>query len=146
MTRILFVLLFALPMLTSHSVVADDEAETVLINVNSNQGQVQGMAMDLASKLAQADKNVRIVLCGAAAELALEENIPSALRPRDVSPKEIMLEAASLGATVHVCHLFLPNTRFGQYDEDDLVEEASVISAEELAELVMNAEIRRFSY
>ena len=146
MIRILFVLLFALPMLASQSVVADDEAETVLINVNSDQRQVQGMAMELASKLAQADKNVHIVLCGAAAELALEENIPSALRPRDVSPKEIMLEAASLGATVQVCHLFLPNTRFGQYDEDDLVEEASVISAEALAELVMNAEIRRFSY
>lgn len=146
MIRTLFVLLFALPMLASQSVVADDEAETVLINVNSDQRQVQGMAMELASKLAQADKNVHIVLCGAAAELALEENIPSALRPRDVSPKEIMLEAASLGATVQVCHLFLPNTRFGQYDEDDLVEEASVISAEALAELVMNAEIRRFSY
>ncbi|MCK8515097.1 hypothetical protein M0534_01955 [Methylonatrum kenyense] len=146
MTRILFLLLIALPLLASQPVFADDGTETVLINVNSDQGQVQGMAMELATKLVQADKEVRIVLCGDAAELALEENIPSSLRPRDVSPKEMMLEAVSLGATVQVCHLFLPNTRFGQYDEDDLVEDASVISAEELAELVTKSEIRRFSY
>lgn len=145
MTRVLFVLLFATSLFaaTAH---ADEDSESILINVNSSQGQVQGMAMELASKLAQEDKEVRIVLCGDAAELALEENIPSSLRPRDVSPKEIMLEAASLGATLHVCHLFLPNTRFGQYDEDDLVEEASIISAEDLAELVMKRDIQRFSY
>lgn len=146
MIRLLYVLFIALPLLAAQTAFADEEAETVLINVNSDQGQVQGMAMELATKLVQADKEVRIVLCGDAAELALEENIPSSLRPRDVSPKEMMLEAVSLGASVHVCHLFLPNTRFGQYDEDDLVEQASVISAEELAELVTRGDIRRFSY
>ncbi len=134
--------LLALPF----TAVAEDEPDSFLISLNSAEGQVQGMALELATKLAQRDKEVMVLLCGDAGDLALEENIPSALRPRDISPKEMMLEAASLGATVKVCHLYLPNSGFRQYDVDDLVEEVTEANAEDIAEYMLKPRVRTFSY
>ncbi|SEP07385.1 DsrE family protein [Aquisalimonas asiatica] len=125
---------------------ADDDGRDILMLVNSDEDQVQGMAMSMASELAQRDHSVHIILCGEAAELALEENIPSALAPRDISAKELMQEAMSFGATAEVCHLFLPNSGYRQYEEEDLLEEVTVNNPEEQAEMISDGDTRVISY
>lgn len=125
---------------------ADEEPRDILLLVNSDEDQVQGMAMAMASELAQRDHDVHIILCGEAAELALEENIPSALAPRDISAKELMQEAMSFGATAEVCHLFLPNSGYRQYEEEDLLEDVTVNNPEEQAEMMSDGNTRVISY
>lgn len=126
--------------------VADSEPEAFLISINTEEGQVQGMALTLATTLAQEGKEVRILLCGEAGELALEQNIPPSLRPRDISPKEMMMEAVSLGATVQVCELFLPNSGYRQYEASDLVPEVDEAKASEIAEFMLQSGVQTFSY
>lgn len=121
-------------------------AADVLMFVNSGDNQVQGMAMTLASKLAQQEQTVRIVLCGEAAELGLQEFIPEALAPRNVSSKELMQEAMSFGATVQVCHLFLPNSGYRQYEEQDLLEEVTVNDPEEQAQEISRDDLRVMTF
>ncbi|MFO7859210.1 MAG: DsrE family protein [Ectothiorhodospiraceae bacterium] len=118
----------------------------VLMFVNSGDNQVQGMAMTLASNLSQQDESVHIVLCGDAAELGLEEFIPEALAPRNVSSKELMQEAMSFGATVQVCHLFLPNSGYRQYEEEDLLQEVTVNDPEEQAEMLSEDDPRVLTF
>ncbi len=124
----------------------DDDLRDVLMLVNSEEDQVQGMAMSMASELAQRDHDVRVILCGEAAELALEENIPQALAPRDVSAQELMQEAMSFGAQMEVCHLYLPNSGFHQYEEEDLLEDVTVNNPEEKADLLSRGDMRVISY
>ncbi|MFV8835716.1 DsrE family protein [Aquisalimonas sp.] len=132
--------------LLAGSALADDQPRDILMLVNTEEDQVQGMAMSMASELAQRDHHVHIILCGEAAELALEENIPSALAPRDISSKELMQEAMSFGATVEVCHLFLPNSGYRQYEEEDLLDEVTVNNPEEQAEMISDGNTRVISY
>lgn len=125
---------------------ADDDPRDVLILVNSEQDQVQGLAMTTASELAQRDHSVNIILCGEAAELGLEEYIPQTLAPRDVSSKELMQEAMSFGATVEVCHLYLPNSGYRQYEEEDLLDNVTVNNPEDKAEMISRDDLRVLSY
>ncbi|MEX0730141.1 MAG: hypothetical protein WED00_07035 [Aquisalimonadaceae bacterium] len=140
------ILLVSFLLAMSFTVAAEDEPEAFLISINSDEGQIQGMAISLATTLARKDKEVRILLCGEAGELALEQNIPPSLRPRDISPKEMMLEAMTLGATVQVCELFLPNSGYRQYQESDLVSEIEQANAEEIADFMLRPNVRTFSY
>lgn len=126
--------------------VAEEPPRDVLLLVNSEQDQVQGSAMTLASQLAQRDHSVHIILCGEAAELGLEEFLPQTLAPREVSAKELMQEAMSFGATVEVCHLFLPNSGYRQYEEEDLLGEVTVNRPEDKAEMISAPNVRVISY
>ena len=125
---------------------ADDDPRDVLMLVNTEEDQVQGLAMTTASELAQRDHSVHIILCGEAGELGLEEYIPQTLAPRDVSSKELMLEAMSFGANVEVCHLFLPNSGYRQYEEEDLLDEVTVNNPEDKAEMISRDDLRVLSY
>ncbi|MDN3517483.1 DsrE family protein [Aquisalimonas lutea] len=125
---------------------AQDDSPDVLMLVNTSSNQVQGMAMSMASHMARQDHAVDIVLCGEAAQLGLQEYIPEALAPRDVSAKEIMQEAMSFGASVEVCHLYLPNSGYHQYTEEDLLNEVTVNDPEELAQTMARDDVRVITY
>jgi predicted peroxiredoxin len=144
------VLVLCVAVLTWPLAAAADEGEApeaLVITLNSGQGQVQGAALELAGYLAREDgKDVHVVLCGEAGELALEQNIPPALEPRSVSPKEMLMEAMTAGAEVYLCHLFLPNARIRQYDEDDLVDGITQIGPAAMAELVQQPLTRILGY
>lgn len=126
--------------------IAQDDSPDVLMLVNTSSNQVQGMAMTMASQMARQDHDVDIVLCGEAAQLGLQEYIPEALAPRDISSKEIMQEAMSFGATVEVCHLYLPNSGYRQYTEEDLLNEVTVNDPEELAQTMARDDVRVITY
>jgi intracellular sulfur oxidation DsrE/DsrF family protein len=78
-------------------------------NVTSADNQAQGMAMVLATQMVEQKASVRILLCGPAGQLALKTYEPAALKPRNVTPKQMMAGLMKAGATVEVCALFLPN-------------------------------------
>lgn len=77
-------------------------------NVTSADNQAQGMAMVLATQMVEQKASVRILLCGPAGQLALKTYEPAALKPRNVTPKQMMAGLMKAGATVEVCACSCP--------------------------------------
>ena len=124
------------------SAFAQNPTET-FFNVTSADNQTQGMAMVLASQMAEQKAAVRILLCGPAGQLALKAYEPPALKPRNVTHKQMMAGLIKGGATVEVCALFLPNA---DKAPSDLVEGVTVAKPPEVAAYMVKPGVRAFGF
>lgn len=122
--------------------VAQTTAET-FFNVTSADNQAQGMAMVLATQMVEQKAAVRILLCGPAGQLALKTYEPAALKPRNVTPKQMLLGIMKAGATVEVCALFLPNA---DRTPADLLEGIAVAKPPEVAAYMLKPGVRAFGF
>lgn len=89
------------------------QAQELFVKVNSPSPMTQGEAMVLANTALEQKANVRILLCDAGGDLALAEQDAAkqtVLKPRDVTPHQMLQGAIKAGAQVQVCALYLPNT------------------------------------
>lgn len=102
-------LLLALTLLfsTGGALAADD---LWLVMLTSGDVQTQGMALVLATEAQRQGTPVRVLLCDEAGKLALKDFTPPTLKPRDVTPKQMLQGLMQNGAQVQVCALFLPNS------------------------------------
>lgn len=137
-STLVFSALLALPL----SGMAQGQTE-VIFNVTSADNQAQGMAMVLAGQMAEQKAAVRVLLCGPAGQLALKAYEPAPLKPRNVSPKQMMAGLIKGGATVEVCALFLPNA---DKTSADLMEGVSVAKPPEVAAYMVKPGVRAFGF
>lgn len=112
-------------------------------NVTSADNQSQGMAMVLATQMVEQKAAVRILLCGPAGQLALKTYEPAALKPRNVTPKQMLAGLMKAGATVEVCALFLPNA---DRMPTDLTEGVTVAKPPEVAAYMLKPGVRAFGF
>ena len=126
----------------SLSGVAQTQTET-FFNVTSADNQAQGMAMVLATQMAEQKAAVRILLCGPAGQLALKAYEPAMLKPRNVTPKQMMTGLIKGGATVEVCALFLPNA---DKTPTDLIDGVTVAKPPEVAAYMVKPGVRAFGF
>ena len=112
-------------------------------SVTSADNQAQGMAMVLAGQMAEQKAAVRILLCGPAGQLALKTYEPAALKPRNVTPKQMMQGLVKAGATVEVCALFLPNA---DRTPADLIDGVSVAKPPEVAAHMLKPSVKAFAF
>lgn len=115
----------------------------VFVNVTTADNQSQGMAMVLATQMVEQKAAVRILLCGPAGQLALKTYDPPALKPRNVTPKQMMAGLMKAGATVEVCALFLPNADRAPVDLTDGV---TVAKPPEVAAYMLKPGVRAFGF
>jgi len=134
-------ILFAALALSLNSI-AQTQTET-FFNVTSADNQAQGMAMVLATQMAEQKAAVRILLCGPAGQLALKTYEPAALKPRNVTPKQMMTGLIKGGATVEVCALFLPNA---DKTPADLIDGVTVAKPPEVAAYMVKPGVRAFGF
>lgn len=135
-------IVFSALLACSLSSFAQTQTET-FFSVTSADNQAQGMAMVLASQMAEQKAAVRILLCGPAGQLALKTYEPAALKPRNVTPKQMMTGLIKGGATVEVCALFLPNA---DRTPADLVEGVTVAKPPEIAAYMVKPGVRAFGF
>jgi len=100
--------------LIAPSILSADKADGLNVLVNSADPQTQTMAMVLSMMtIKKHNKEVHIVLCGAAGDLA-DKNIKATpvKRPDGTSPtpQDNLKMLIKKGATVEVCPLYLPNS------------------------------------
>ena len=112
-------------------------------NVTSADNQSQGMAMVLATQMVEQKAAVRVLLCGPAGQLALKTYEPAALKPRNVTPKQMMAGLMKAGATVEVCALFLPNA---DRTPADLTEGVTVAKPPEVAAYMLKPGVKAFGF
>jgi intracellular sulfur oxidation DsrE/DsrF family protein len=112
-------------------------------NVTGADNQSQGMAMVLATQMVEQKAAVRILLCGPAGQLALKAYEPTALKPRNVTPKQMMSGLMKAGATVEVCALFLPNA---DRTPADLTDGVTVAKPPEVAAYMLKPGVKAFGF
>src|SRR5690606_39896396 len=85
-------------------------AEDLFVNIHSGGAMAQGAGLVLAGQALQQKANVRVLLCDAAADIALTGKELPKLKPNDVTTQQMLQGVIKAGAKVEVCALYLPNT------------------------------------
>lgn len=85
-------------------------AEDLFVSINTGSTMAQGAALVLASQALEQKAAVRVLLCDAAGDIALAGKEGTALKPRNVTPQQMLQGLIKGGAKVEVCALYLPNT------------------------------------
>lgn len=128
------------------SVHADNHQGTVdevLVILSSDSLQTQGMAMVLSNTMAQQGAKVNVLLCDQAGDLALQSYEAPTLKPKDVTPGQMLRGLLKQGSEVKVCALYLPNSEYGM---DDLIDGVGVAMPPEMAGQMLNPKIRTFTF
>ena len=124
-----------------------DMAKGLNILINSANPQTQSMAMVLSMmSIKKHNKEVSIVLCGAAGDLA-NKNIKSTpvKRPngKAPTPKQNLQMLIKLGAKVEVCPLYLPNA---SADKSVLLKGISVAKPPMVAARLLDKDYKNLSF
>lgn len=117
--------------------------EEVLVILSSGSLQTQGMAMVLSNTIAKQGAKVNVLLCDKAGDLALKSHEASALKPKDVTPGQMLRGLLKQGGQVKVCALYLPNS---DYSKDDLIGGVGVAKPPEIAGHMLNPKMRTFTF
>ena len=121
----------------------DSSAKGLNVIVTSSDAQTQMMAMVLSTMTQKQGKEVNIVLCSKAGDLAVKGIDSPLLKPRDKSPKMLLMGLIKNGAKVQVCPLYLPNA---SKDESVLIDGVSVANPNEVATMLLNKDYQNLSY
>ncbi|TVP78242.1 MAG: hypothetical protein EA352_02365 [Gemmatimonadales bacterium] len=122
---------------------ATDPDPAVFVVVTQEQNMTQGMAMVLANQSLDQGAEVRVLLCGPGASLALDGEDGDLLQPREVTPGQLLDRLIGEGAQVDVCAIFLPNT---EWTEEDLRDGVGVAEPPEVAEYMLRPGVRYFTF
>jgi sulfur relay (sulfurtransferase) complex TusBCD TusD component (DsrE family) len=82
----------------------------LFVNIHSGQAMAQGAGLVLAAQALEQKAEVRVLLCDAAANIALTGQDMPSLKPRNVTPQQMLQGLIKGGAKVEVCALYLPNS------------------------------------
>jgi intracellular sulfur oxidation DsrE/DsrF family protein len=122
---------------------APASADNIFVVVSSGEAQTQMMAMVLGNQVAAKGASVRVLLCDAAARLAVEgESFPS-FQPAGKTPQNLLQGLMQKGATVEVCAIFLPNT---DYEQSDLLSGVGVAKPGPVADHMLKPDVRYFTF
>jgi len=121
-----------------------EQVKGLNVVVTSQDRQTQMMAMVLSTQTAaRHGKDVNLVLCSHAADLALAETTTEPFQPLGESPTDLLKNLISLGVNVEVCPLYLPSV--GK-TEDALIDGISVANPAVVAGRLLDTEYRVLSY
>ena len=89
-------------------------AEELFVSIHSASPMAQGAGLVLAGQALEQNAPVRVLLCDAAGDIALANTDTAkaqpTLKPRNVTPQQMLQGLIKAGAKVEVCALYLPNT------------------------------------
>lgn len=138
------ILLMVLVLLISATVAsAADKQPPLLLILTSGDTQTQGMALVLSSEAQRQGAQVQVLLCSEAGKLGLKDYEAPSLKPRDVTPKQLLQGLMKQGAQVDVCALFLPN--LGKTPED-LLEGIGAAKPPAVVEKMLKPEVRMLNF
>jgi len=123
-------------------VLADGPTD-LLVMVNSGNAQTQGMAFVLATQAMEQKSAVRVLLCSEGGQLALKGKEGTVLKPKNVTPNQMLQGLMKGGAKVEVCALFLPNA---DLKPGDLLDGVSVAKPPEIAAYMMQGNVKVLTY
>ena len=119
------------------------DAVELLVTIDSGTTMSQGAALVLAGQAQEQKAKVRVLLCGAGGDIAVAGQAGVALKPRNVTPQQMLQGIIKNGAQVEVCALFLPNT--GK-KPTDLIEGVTPAKPADVAAYLLKPNVRTLSF
>jgi len=135
-------LTFALLASFCFSAHAADPVE-LLITIDSAIPMSQGAALVLAGQALEQKAKVRVLLCGAGGDIAAVGQTSETLKPRNVTPQQMLQGVIKAGAQVEVCALYLPNT--GK-KPTDLIDGVTPAKPADVAAYFLKPNVRTLSF
>jgi sulfur relay (sulfurtransferase) complex TusBCD TusD component (DsrE family) len=86
------------------------QANELFVSIHSGGAMAQGAGLVLAGQALEQKAEVRVLLCDAAADIAVTGQAMPSLKPRNVTPQQMLQGLIKNGAKVEVCALYLPNS------------------------------------
>ena len=86
------------------------QADELFVSIHSGAAMAQGAGLVLAGQALEQKVDVRVLLCDAAGDIAVTGQPMPTLKPRNVTPQQMLQGLIKAGAKVEVCALYLPNT------------------------------------
>lgn len=139
----IFLSLSAILILGTTASAGDDSTKGLNVIITSEDAQTQMMGMVLSAMTLKKGKEVNMVLCSHAGNLALKDSESPKLKPQDKSPKMMLELLVKNGGKVEVCPLFLPNS--GK-TEADLIQNITVAKPQSIADKLLNKDYQNLSY
>jgi predicted peroxiredoxin len=121
----------------------NDMTHKALVILSSGSAQTQGMALVLSNTMAGENVQVQLMLCDKAGDLALKNDGSSTLKPKGLTPGQMLRGLIKAGAKVQVCALYLPNS---QYRAEDLLEGITVATPPSITQKMLDPNTRTFSF
>lgn len=115
----------------------------LFVTVTGSTTQDRAMPLVLANQAIDQGLEVRVLLCGDGAMLAVADHEAEPFAPRNVSAQDLLKRLMNEGAKVEVCAIFLPNTEF---EQGDLIEGIGVGQPGEVAAYMMGPRTRILSH
>ncbi len=86
------------------------QADELFVSIHSAGTMAQGAGLVLAGQALEQKVPVRVLLCDAAGDIAVAGKDMPTLKPRNVTPQQMLQGLLKAGAKVEVCALYLPNS------------------------------------
>jgi len=123
--------------------VAAEPVNKVLITLTSAEQQTRGMAMVLGNTMQAQGAQVNVLLCDSAGDMALKSQQSQPLKPKNVTPEQLLTKLMAAGANVQVCALYLPNKGVAA---DVLVEGVTAAKPPVMAKMLTEQGTRVFNF
>ncbi len=121
-----------------------DQGKGLNVTVTSADRQTQMMAMVLSVQtLKKHNKEIKMVLCGSAGDLALKSTKTATFKPSEKSPTMLLNALLKLGASVEICPLYLPNA--GK-TSDELIKGITVAKPPVIAGRLLDMDYRSLTF
>lgn len=133
-------------MLITAAAHAQDQKPNIVTILTAPEPQTQLMAMVLTMQSIQQGAKARILLCGPAGDLAMEDAPESATapqQPQGMSPQGLMRKIMEAGAPIEVCAIYLPNKGIGA---DALIEGIGAANPQEMAAHLLAPDTRLLTF
>ena len=120
------------------------QATELFVNISTDETMAQGAGLVLAGQALAQKVPVRILLCDDAADMALQGDPQDApLKPKNVTPQQMLQGVIKGGAKVEVCALYLPNK--GR-PAKDLIEGVTPANHADVMSHVLKAGVKTLSF
>ena len=119
------------------------DAPQLLVTIDSGTTMSQGAALVLVGQALEQKAKVRVLLCGAGGDFAATGDTGVALKPRNLTPQQMLQDVIKKGAQVEVCALYLPNT--GK-KPTDLIEGVTAAKPADVAAYLLQPGVRTLSF
>lgn len=122
---------------------SSNEQKGINLLLTSKDTQTQMMSMVLSIMTIKAKKEVRIVLCSNAGDLAVKNIKSIKLKPKNKSPKDLLKKLIKKGVKVQICPLYLPNI---SKTKKILLEGVTVANPSKVAAMLLDKDYATLSY
>ena len=119
------------------------QADELFVSIHSAGSMAQGAGLVLAGQALEQKVPVRVLLCDAAGDIAVTGKEMTALKPRNVTPQQMLQGLLKAGAKVEVCALYLPNTG---HQANDLVVGVTPAKPADVAAYLMKPGVRTLAF